>query len=592
MLNNENKSKRNKEISDQDFFDEILSIEPNQCERVDLSSLSLDASEDDVLNHLIDYFPKKIYAKGKLCDTNIFKDVFSSFLFHSTNIFFEIFLKSDPIFDILIQNEEKKSFFTKKVTYVRRIHGGLKELEYILPIILKNYYLFKEKDLFELNKDVIKKAFETGRFYINSEGLLVNLWDFVEESKDDLLKLPKKIFNINESSFLDMKKFESNIEDFKVKQEIISDLEEVEKNNFEERILNKKCTEDLLKKIEYNKNYKGKKATVIKKDNMAFYLKDFFDKNIMETDFKKKSVLEKNFHLYYGVPLIEAKKEMIDNLEFLKSRFPNFKEVIDYVIGSLCISLLKEGGEVHFEPILMLGSSGIGKTAFASELAKVLEVKSEIWPVSNLNQGFSMSGLDFGWASGKTGNIFNLLAYKNIANPIILLDELDKGMDSPSVNSNSVYPIMLQLFEKETSKRFLDNALEMELDASYFNWICTANDISEIPNVLLTRLKVFNIKKPNEKEMIPVIKSIYTKLRKEELNGDMFSITIPENFYSCLLEFEPRKVRKILQDTMRYSAEMFVKSNQESIGSIVLNDFALQKALKLEPNQQNKNRMK
>jgi hypothetical protein len=100
----------------------------------------------------------------------------------------------------------------------------------------------------------------------------------------------------------------------------------------------------------------------------------------------------------------------------LKSEFPNFAAVIDSVAGQVALLRTASARPGPLAPLLLLGSPGVGKTTFATRLARVLGVHSRVLPVSAMSAGFTLAGLDRGWANGRPGEVFQAIARSGQAN--------------------------------------------------------------------------------------------------------------------------------------------------------------------------------
>lgn len=544
--------------------------------KAELESLNDFSTEAEVIESLGEFLPKTLLAGEKNFDFNRmmkFDGFFSYLIFHSVNQFYAyLFGKGFP-FNGSVE-ESSNSMGSVEFNFIAIEEDFIERLEYIIPIVLKNFKLFETVDILRQNATLIKnfdkRKMNDIAFFIDEEGDFENIHSFVLNNKEEILNLPSSVFGVDVMNHVDDK---------------ITEME----NNLEEIMELKKLKDELGgSHVKSTKIPKESKHQIIKTEDINKILEIAQSSEGDSVEQERMSIIQKHKCLTEGAEIIFAKKEMLLALDEVRQKFPNFSEVIDYLKGSVSLSLLKEDTEFYFEPFVLLGSPGLGKTAFSKAIGKALNIRSEVWAVSQFNQGFTLSGLDLGWASGKPGKIFNCMAKNNIANPIILLDELDKAPDGIGNGAAGVESILLQLFEKETSSEFIDEAMDVPVNASLINWICTANDISEIKTPLLSRLKIFNIRKPTTKEMPAIIDSIYKKLLEETRVGDCFDSELPKSFYSTLIEYEPRKVYKILKDAMRYSAQHVISSGSFD-GNLSIDDLAFKDALKHEPNQRQKN---
>ena len=583
MENQENELSFKKEkIIKHSLRDDILNIiEPELKETSDFLKAKLErlndfSTENEVLDSLAAYLPKTVLVGKKSFDFHRmmkFDGFFSYLIFHSVNQFYSYLFGKGLPFNGSVE-ESNNSLGKVEFNFIALEEDYLERLEYIIPIVLKNFKIFETIDVLRKNAAVIKKIdvrkINDIAFFINEKGEFENIHSFVLNNKELIVNMPSSVFGVDVMNKIDDK---------------ITEME----NSFEEIMELKKLKDEIGDGvIEESEAPENDRHQIIKTEdiNKIFQLANSSDAGSAEHE--RASIVNKYESLTEGAEIVFAKKEMLIALEELKERFPNFSDVIDYLKGSVSLSLLKENTGFYFEPIVLLGSPGLGKTAFSKALGKALSIRSEVWAVSQFNQGFTLSGLDMGWASGKPGKIMTCMAKNNIANPIILLDELDKTPSGIGNGAAGVDSILLQLFEKETSSEFIDEAMDVPVNASLINWICTANDISEISGPLLSRLKIFNIKKPTSRQMPAIIDSIYKKLLSETRVGDCFEEELPNYFYNILSEYEPRKVHKILKDAMRYTAQHIVSSGGYE-GKLSIDDLAFKSALKHEPNQRQKN---
>lgn len=149
-------------------------------------------------------------------------------------------------------------------------------------------------------------------------------------------------------------------------------------------------------------------------------------------------------------------------IEDVKARSPNFHAVLDYVSAAFALADL--GNEVaHFDPILLNGSPGCGKSMFADALATELGSGLLRMSMENAQSKSSLSGSAEFWSNTKSGELFNILVEKDDANPVVFLDEIDKAKARDYDPMSS----LLGLFEAGTARTFRDLSYPwITLDAS------------------------------------------------------------------------------------------------------------------------------
>ncbi len=109
------------------------------------------------------------------------------------------------------------------------------------------------------------------------------------------------------------------------------------------------------------------------------------------------------------------------------------------------------------------------------------------------------------WSNSTPGVLFDLLCLGDCANPVVLLDELEKAgrcaKDDPLAPLHS-------LLEPSTATRVRDASMNFEFDASLVTWIATANHVLFLPTSLRSRFREFRIDHPNAEQAITIAFSV------------------------------------------------------------------------------------
>lgn len=213
-------------------------------------------------------------------------------------------------------------------------------------------------------------------------------------------------------------------------------------------------------------------------------------------------------------PMCPPPVDWRDRVDDLAERFPNFAAVVKIVVRPHLVMLDKN--EPHRQsPVLLVGQPGIGKTYFANALANTFGLADAMFiSMAGETNGSALGGSSIFWSNSSPGQLFEMLAWGDNrttppANPLVILDEIDKI----SVDRHNPLGSLYSLLEEDTAKVFKDQSLpDVIIDAGHVRFICTANDVSRIPEPLLTRMIVFHIDPPSTEQLRRVIQTIYKGL--------------------------------------------------------------------------------
>jgi len=201
----------------------------------------------------------------------------------------------------------------------------------------------------------------------------------------------------------------------------------------------------------------------------------------------------------------------------LRNDFPNFTPAIDHVFASLKIGAGSDTKGVYFSPLLMVGPPGIGKTYFSKRLSKDLGLVETIIDLATATHSMILTGTSSRWGESSPGLIAKSLMKTKVANQVVRLDELDKvsSMQSTGFGGGMVTDALITLLEKHSAETFIDEWMEVKIDASHISYIATANSLDTMPNHILSRFNVAKIRILTKEEMLPVISNAYNNLLEE-----------------------------------------------------------------------------
>lgn len=179
----------------------------------------------------------------------------------------------------------------------------------------------------------------------------------------------------------------------------------------------------------------------------------------------------------------------------LHDEFPWLAPATDAVWQALRLSTLRSAEGVRIPPLLLAGPPGIGKTTWARKLGSLIGVPTGIIEATSEPSSFALVGTQKGWGSAASGKPLDLILRTRIANPVFVVDEIEKAGRTTS-RQGGAYDMtsgLLSLLERESSQAWQCPYFQLPFDMSWISWILTANDASLLPTPLRSRVTIIEL---------------------------------------------------------------------------------------------------
>jgi hypothetical protein len=232
----------------------------------------------------------------------------------------------------------------------------------------------------------------------------------------------------------------------------------------------------------------------------------------------------------------------------LHAEFPHATMAVDLLLRDL-----REGRPFWLKPVLLVGGPGAGKSRLVRRVADLVRNLYVYRFDAASSSDSHFGGTSKAWSNTEPSVPFRAVAQGKIANPVVLIDEIDKA--SKSTYHGRLVDSILPFCDVETARRYRDQSLDCEIDISMCSFIATANDATELPSPLKDRFRFVKVPSPTLADLPALAGQVMRDLAIEDearsgdapLAGDELAV-IAKAWQRA--GFSMRKLQKIVGATL------------------------------------------
>jgi len=217
--------------------------------------------------------------------------------------------------------------------------------------------------------------------------------------------------------------------------------------------------------------------------------------------------------------------------------------------------------------LLLVGLVGTGKTTFAYSLAEALGRKIVRIPFGGMGSAKELRGNSRLILGSEPGKIVKGICEAGVRNPIILLDEIDRGAEEANMD---IMGVLVELLDPAQNSAFEDSFIDYPINLGHAIFLATANNTVKIATAVMDRLEKITMPSYTDIEKRVIAqKYILPKLIEQSglkegqfvINEDIWPLMVRPLGYDAGI----RTLQRTLQGAVRKAARIIVERGFDKV---------------------------
>jgi hypothetical protein len=220
-----------------------------------------------------------------------------------------------------------------------------------------------------------------------------------------------------------------------------------------------------------------------------------------------------------------GRDRMEECIAALHSEFPWLAPASTAVMQHMRSRTVGGPAPFHAPPLILLGPPGTAKSTWARAVARIFGLPSIDIDIGASNGAvFSIAGVERGWGSAAPGRVVQSMLREKTANPVVIIDEIDKIPEQVATTKGSMLPgafeSLKSMIEPTSCRAWSCPFYQLPIDLTGVSWIMTSNSIDRLPAAFLDRCKVVEVGYPTPDQLVHVGRH----MMRTRLPADMWNI--------------------------------------------------------------------
>ncbi|MDQ6982693.1 MAG: endopeptidase La [Mariprofundus sp.] len=254
----------------------------------------------------------------------------------------------------------------------------------------------------------------------------------------------------------------------------------------------------------------------------------------------------------------------------LNRHHSGLEDVKDRILEFIAVGARKKavGGSI----ILFVGPPGVGKTSLGKAIAEAVGRPFYRFSVGGMRDEAEIKGHRRTYIGAMPGKIIQALKRLEVANPVIMIDEVDKiGSDFRGDPASA----LLEVLDPEQNSDFMDHYLDVRFDLSQVLFLLTANQLDTVPRPLLDRAEIIRLPGYMASEKVEIARKHLWPAQLKEHALSRNEVTLTKAVIQHLVEDyarEPgvRRLEGLMKKILRKVARKLAEANAEGSEAVPL----------------------